>query len=35
VLKWTDQSHSENGFRIYLNGTLVGVESANSTQFHG
>ena len=35
VLRWTDNSNNESGFRVYQNGTLIGVENANSTQFHG
>src|SRR5664280_2622354 len=35
VLRWTDNSNNENGFRVYQNGTLIGVENTNSTQFHG
>lgn len=35
VLRWTDNSNDEDGFRIYLNGKLLGTEPANSTQFHG
>src|SRR5674536_265915 len=35
VLRWTDNSNNENGFRVYQNGMLIGVENTNSTQFHG
>ena len=35
MLRWTDNSNNESGFRVYQNGTLIGVEDANSTQFHG